>query len=118
MYTKISGLWMRIQTCHSPAGFCVPLSLRHEKSRRYGRHASGTNLRLVRNHLTARQTELVKKEICKIFKKENLSITIEVNQKFTDFLDVTFDLSSNLFKAFMKATHSTSTEIVITHQQS
>ena len=58
------------------------------------------------SHLTARQTELVKKEICRIFKEENLSITIEVNKKVTDFLDVTFDLSSSLFKPFMKPNDS------------
>ena len=48
------------------------------------------------------QTELANKEICKIFKQEKLSITIEVNHKVTDFLDVTFDLNSGLYKPFMK----------------
>ena len=39
--------------------------------------------------MTPRQTELAKKEICKMFKQEKLSITIEVNHKVTDFLDLT-----------------------------
>ena len=33
--------------------------------------------------------EAVKKEMCKIFKKHNLQITIEANKKVVDFLDLT-----------------------------
>ena len=41
---------------------------------------------------TPRQAELKRKEICKIFKDMNLSITIEVNVKIVNFLDVTLIL--------------------------
>ena len=52
--------------------------------------------------MNPRQTELAKKEICKIFKQNDLSITIDVNHKVVNFLDVTLDLSSELYKPFMK----------------
>ena len=52
--------------------------------------------------LTNRQVDIIKKEICKIFEKHNLRITIEVNKKVVDFLDVTFNLDTGDFKPFMK----------------
>ena len=53
-------------------------------------------------NLTARQIEKTKKEICKIFNQHNLKITTDVNHKIVNFLDVTFDLNTGLFKPFMK----------------
>ena len=44
----------------------------------------------------------MKKEICEIFRQEGLSITIQANIKVVDFLDVTLDLSTGVFKPFMK----------------
>ena len=52
--------------------------------------------------LTARQIELTKKEMCKIFKEQGLSITIEANHKVVNFLDVNLDLNTGLYKPFMK----------------
>ena len=52
--------------------------------------------------LTARQVEKLKQEMCKIFKAYNLKITTDVNHKSVNFLDVTLDLDSGLFKPFMK----------------
>ena len=49
-----------------------------------------------------RQAELKKKEICRIFKEINLSITIEVNVKVVNFLDITLDLSKGIYKPYMK----------------
>ena len=49
-----------------------------------------------------RQAELKKKEICRIFKELNLSITIEVNVKVVNFLDITLDLSKGIYKPYMK----------------
>ena len=51
---------------------------------------------------TPRQTELIKKEICKIFSDNGLKITIEANKKTVDFLDITLDLRSGTYKPFMK----------------
>ena len=56
--------------------------------------------------LTARQTENLKKEICKVFKENKLSITIEVNHKVVNFLDITLDLNSGLYKPYMKPNDS------------
>ena len=52
--------------------------------------------------LTPRQVEIKKKEICKILKTLNLSITIQANMKIVDFLDVTLNLNDGTFKPFMK----------------
>ena len=46
---------------------------------------------------TPKQVEAVKKEMCKIFKKHNLQITIEANKKVVDFLDLTLDLRTGIY---------------------
>ena len=51
---------------------------------------------------TRRQNENTKKKICEIFRRNNLKITVEVNMKTVDFLDVTLDLSTDTFKPFLK----------------
>ena len=51
---------------------------------------------------TARETENIKKEICKIFAENKLNITIEANKKIIDFLDITIDLRTGVHKPFMK----------------
>ena len=51
---------------------------------------------------TARQTELIKKELCKIFKENGLQITIEANSKVVDFLDVTLNLNDGTYRPYMK----------------
>ena len=55
---------------------------------------------------TPRQLENIKKKICKIFKDNQLSITIDANLKVVNFLDVTFDLNTGLYKPFMKTNDS------------
>ena len=52
--------------------------------------------------LRPRQTELQKKEICKIFQDHGLKITIEANLKSVNFLDVNFNLETGIFKSFIK----------------
>ena len=52
--------------------------------------------------MTPRQADLMKKEICKIFKQMKLSITIDVNVKTVNFLDITLDLNTGIYKPFMK----------------
>ena len=49
-----------------------------------------------------RQIELLKKKICKVFADNNLRVTIEANAKVVNFLDVTLDLSRNIYKPYMK----------------
>ena len=48
------------------------------------------------------ETENIKKEICKIFKENNLNITIEANKKIIDFLDITMNLKTGEHKPYMK----------------
>lgn len=57
---------------------------------------------LATSNMSPRETEKTKKKICKIFEKLNLKITIEANLKSVDFLDITMDLSSQLYKPYMK----------------
>ena len=52
--------------------------------------------------LRERQTELRKKKICKIFKDNGIRITTEANAKCVNFLDVTFNLETGLYKPYMK----------------
>ena len=58
--------------------------------------------------------EKTKQEICKVFKANNLSITIEANKKIVNFLDVTWDLTNRSFKPFMKPNK----KILYVHHQS
>ena len=51
---------------------------------------------------TARETEKLKKKMAEIFKKHNLSITIEANKKRVEFLDVYFDLEKDEYGPYMK----------------
>ena len=49
-----------------------------------------------------RETENIKKRICKVFNDHNLKITIEANKKCVDYLDITFDLRTPSYKPYMK----------------
>ena len=51
---------------------------------------------------TPRQTENIKKQICQIFKNNNLRITIEANKHTIDFLDITFQLRTGSYKPYIK----------------
>ena len=49
-----------------------------------------------------KQVEAIKKEICKIFKHSSLQITIEANKTVVDFLDITLDLRTAIYKPYQK----------------
>ena len=49
-----------------------------------------------------RQTELIKKDLCCIFRNCGLKITIEANKKTVNFLDVTLKLSNGKYMAYTK----------------
>jgi len=51
---------------------------------------------------TSTHIEQKKKQICNFFRKFNLSITIEANEKFVNFLDVTFNLNNQSYKPYTK----------------
>ena len=48
----------------------------------------------------------LRKNIIELFKKEGLSITIETNLKETDFLDVTFNIVTKVYKPYRKPGNS------------
>lgn len=49
-----------------------------------------------------REMERIKKEICKVFRDNDLKITVEANTTKVNFLDVTLDLKSGKFYPYMK----------------
>ena len=51
---------------------------------------------------TPAELEDIKKEICRIFKDNQLSIVTEANSKIINFLDVTLNLNNGVYKPFMK----------------
>ena len=51
---------------------------------------------------TLKMTENIKKEICRIFKKHGLQITIEANKQVVNFLDVTLNLSEKTYCPYTK----------------
>ena len=51
---------------------------------------------------TPRQTENIKKHICKIFEKNELKITIEANKKIIHFLDIKLDIRTKQYEPHKK----------------
>ena len=51
---------------------------------------------------TPKQVEAIKREMCKIFKHNNLQITIEANKIVVDFLDITLDLRTAICRPYKK----------------
>ena len=51
---------------------------------------------------TPRDTENIKKEVCRIFNSNGLRITIEANKQIINFLDVTFNLNRSTYQPFTK----------------
>ena len=52
--------------------------------------------------LTPRQIERIKKDICNVFSDNGLKITIEVNKKTVNFLDVTLNLNNGSHETYSK----------------
>jgi len=57
---------------------------------------------LAKSQGPTRTSERTKKQICKRFANKNLKITIEVNKKVVNYLDVTLDLNTGKHYPFMK----------------
>ena len=57
--------------------------------------------------LSSPQMASLRKKIIKIFKDSGLKVTIEVNLKQTNFLDVHLDLEKNKYKPYKKNNHET-----------
>ena len=54
------------------------------------------------SQLPQHEVEDKKKDICRIYKDNNLAITINANSKVVNFLDVTLDLGTDCFKPYKK----------------
>ena len=57
---------------------------------------------LVISNTTPKDTENIKKEICRIFNHNGLRITIVANEKTIDFFEVTFNLNKSTYQPFTK----------------
>ena len=57
-------------------------------------------------NMTKPEIEWMKKTIVKVLKECRLSITVECNLKTANFLDVTFDLTNNIYKTYRKANNN------------
>lgn len=57
---------------------------------------------LATTNTTPRDTENIKKEICRIFNRNGLRITIEANKKIINFLDVTLNLNNSTYQPYTK----------------
>ena len=70
------------------------------------------------SNTTPRDTENIKKEICRIFNHNGLRITIKANKQTIDFLDVTFNLKKTPTSPSQSLTphYKTSTTRATTHQ--
>ena len=54
------------------------------------------------SNATPRETEQIKKKICKVFESLGLNITIEANKKVVQFLDVELNLNDGTYKPYIK----------------
>ena len=54
-----------------------------------------------------RQTEILKKNICEVFEKHDLRVTISANIRIVDFLDVTLNLNDHTYKPYQKPNSTT-----------
>ena len=52
--------------------------------------------------LSCQEIEDKKKELCNIFKNMGLAIVSEANSKVVNFLDITLNLTTGIFKPYMK----------------
>ena len=50
----------------------------------------------------ARVTENIKKEICKVFENNGLKVDIKANLKTVDFLDITMEIETGIYKPYVK----------------
>lgn len=88
------------ETCELVGWYMYLLSLLTE---RYGQ-----NIGLYRDdglaafNKTPQEIEKIKKELCKIFRENDLKITIEANKTIVNFLDVTLDLQTGKHYPFTK----------------
>ena len=57
---------------------------------------------LATTNTTLRDIENIKKEICRIFNRNGLRITIKTNKKIISLLDVTFNLNNSTYQPYTK----------------
>ena len=66
------------------------------------------------SEFSARVNNMKVTQLCKVFKKYDLTILVEVNHKIVNFLDITLDLNTGLYKPYMKPNN----KILYVHKES
>ena len=61
-----------------------------------------------------KEIEKIKQKVTKIFKSNNLKITIDANKNFVNFLDVTLNLANDTYKPYIKPNNT----LLYVHNQS
>ena len=92
------GSYDGAETCELVGAFLL-----HQITKKHGNHFGlyrDDGLGIVKT--SPRKLELMKKDLCAIFRKYGLKITIEANKKIVDFLDVTLDLNSGKYMPYSK----------------
>lgn len=92
---------------HDGAEICelVGLYILHHMKQNLDLHSTGIyrddGLAVMRNH-SGPKAERTRKELIKIFKDLGLKITVETNLKLVNYLDVTLDLNTGIYKPYKK----------------
>ena len=92
-------LWLRLNVASRKLIICLLASMvmRNPLPRLYRDDG------LAITNATPRDTENIKKEICRIFNNNGLRMTIEANKQIIiNFLDVTFNLNQSTYEPFTK----------------
>ena len=98
LFDVTMGSYDGAETCELVGSFIL-----HQITKKYGKHFGlyrDDGLGIVSS--TPRQVELIKKDLCAIFKQYGLKITIEANRKIVNFLDVTLNLSEEKYMPYTK----------------
>ena len=98
LFDVTMGSYDGAETCELVGAFLL-----HNIKEKYG-----NNFGLYRDdglgisNASPRQVEMIKKDLCKIFNKYGLKITIEANKKIVNFLDVTLNLANGTYLPYTK----------------
>ena len=92
------GSYDSAESCE-PVGSFLLHHITTKHSNNFGLHRDD---RLGIRNKSLHKVEIIKKDLCAIFRKHGLKITIEANKKCIDFLDVTLNLSNGKYISYTK----------------
>ena len=93
------GSWEGAEVCDLIGLYCLSLCESENLGIRIGLYRDDG---LCECDKRPQQIEAIKKKLCQIFRNLGLNISIEANKKVVNFLDVTLDLSKDIFMPYLK----------------